>query len=304
MGISQNAFSAVNNGPSILSEDSRPMALVIDVQDFDRMSPEDAKAYADHLAEKLADLRGQNPPVPVTWVAMRKGAQFYEPEDYKGTAEAPVRDEHTLTAMGFHGTSKEYKDFILRHGPRVNEAVVCKSVKSALLELQDAEGKPEYRNALEHNEIGGDSLDNYFQTNKTLADYMREQGVNKTLLMGAVSSHCVSETAVSGALKGFNPKILPDTVLSWHGDDNTVNPRTSLLLWRGTGASGPDKWDQFHQTKIEEKIRSIAADRSRSFSGAEMAAIQKIDFLTPSELKQTTAHQASHAQPSANAFSA
>lgn len=282
------------------------MALIIDVQDFDRMSPEDAKAYAGHLAEKLAELRAQNPPVPVTWVAMRKGAQFYEPESYTGTGTPPVRDENSLIEMGFHGESKEYKDFILKHGPRVNESVICKSVKSALLELHDTEEKPEYRQALEHNEIGGEPLADYFNTNKTLADYLREQyegeGVNKTFLMGAVSSHCVSETAVSAALKGFNPEILPDAVLSWHGDEKTVNPRTSLLLWRGTGESDPVKWNSFHQEKMEEKICSIAADSARRFSAAEIAAIQKIDFSEPSVTAQPS--QSNHFQPSLNGFSA
>ncbi len=260
------------------------MALVIDIQDFDRMSPEDARAYADHLAKKLSELREKKPPVPVTWVAMRKEAQFYNPDDYSGTGTPPVRDESTLIEMGFHGESKEYKDFILKHGPRVSEAVVCKSVKSALLELSDTEDRPKYKKSLEANETGGEKLEDYFNTNKTLADYLREQyqgrGVNKTFLMGAVSSHCVSETAVSAALKGFNPQIFHDMVLSWGGDENKVNPQTSLLLWRGTGESDPDKWNSFHKGKIEEKIRNISSDSAREFSTDDVAAFRKIDFST------------------------
>lgn len=276
------------------------MALVIDVQDFDRMSPEDAKAYAGHLAGRLAEFRSQTPPVPVTWIAMRRDAQVYEPEHYTGTGVPPVRDENSLTEMGFTGQSKEYRDFIRDHGPRVNETVVCKSVKSALLEPGDTDGKPDYRSEIEATELGGGTLAEYFGAGKTLAGHLREQGINKTFLMGAVSSHCVSETAVSAALKGFNPQILPDAVLSWHGDESTVNPGTSLLLWRGTGDAGAGKWDAFHQEKMKEKIEAITTDASRHLSPSDIAAIQKIDFLTRSTAAQPSAQHALHAQPAVN----
>ncbi|MBI4030361.1 MAG: hypothetical protein HY370_01680, partial [Proteobacteria bacterium] len=102
----------------------------------------------------------------------------------------------------------------------------------------------------------------------------------------------------------LNPEILLDMVLSWHGDENAINPRTSLLLWRGTRESEPDKWNSFHKAKIEEKIHSIAADNTGRFSTAEIAAIQKIDFLAPSAPAKLPASQSNYLPPSANGFSA
>lgn len=273
-----------NTDPSIPST----MALVIDVQDFARMDAVDATNYAGKLAEDIATLREQG--VPVSWVTMRKDAQLYEPKDVTLNALPQVRDMEELREMGFHGGDPEhenhdiFRDFLLNHGPRTDEVVSVKSLKSALVEPEDAANKPEYQASLEAE--CGEPLSEYFGSGtKTLAGYIREQGIQNTILMGAVSSHCVSETAVSAAVKGFNPQVLTDAVLSWQGDEDKVDPRTSLLLWRGT-AGDEAAFDAYHQEKINTKIADIAADRARGFNFGDAEAIFNIGFASAATFAQ------------------
>lgn len=264
---------------------SNTMALVIDVQDFARMDAADARNYAEHLASNLTALRASG--VPVTWVTMRKDAQLYEPTPSPSDSAPQVRNLDQLREMGFHGidadheNSEIFRDFITNFGPRNDEAVSVKSVKSALVERADAEGRPDYQNALATE--CGEPFDTYFTGGKTLAEYMGD--VDNTILMGAVSSHCISETAVSAAIKGRNPVIVTDAVLSWQGDDALVNPRSSVQLWRGTGGNSAN-FDAFHQGKINAAISSIASDNRRGFTSDQVAAISKIGFVSSAALGQ------------------
>lgn len=263
------------------------MALVIDVQDLARMDANDAQNYVDKLGETLKSLRAEG--IPVTWVTMRRNAQLYEPL-VNDPHSSHVRSLDQLREMGFHGIDPAYenhdifRDFLMEHGPRTNEAVSCKSVKSALVEQADADGKPQYQSTLEAE--CGEELSKYFGSQeKTLADYMREKGVGSTIIMGAVSSHCVAETAVSASIKGFNPKIITDRVLSWQGDENKVDPKTSLLLWHGS--SGDDAaWNSYHADKMNSKISEITNDTSRLFSDGDLNVIANIDFINTATLSQ------------------
>ena len=147
---------------------------------------------------------------------------------------------------------------------------------------EDASDKPEYQASLEAE--CGEPLSEYFGSGTTtLAGYMREQGIQNTILMGAVSSHCVSETAVSAAVKGFNPQIITDSVLSWQGDEDKVDPRTSLLHWRGT-AGDEVAFDTYHQEKITTKIADIVSDHTRGFTSDHMKAISSIGFASSAML--------------------
>ena len=265
---------------------SNTMALVIDVQDFSRMDAVDATNYAKKLAENLKSLREQG--VSITWVTMRKDAQLYKPKNIDSGAFPQVRDIEELREMGFHGIDPEhenheiFRDFLLNHGPITDEAVSVKSLKSALVEPEDASDKPEYQASLEAE--CGEPLSEYFGSGTTtLAGYMRGQGIQNTILMGAVSSHCVSETAVSAAVKGFNPQIITDSVLSWQGDEDKVDPRTSLLHWRGT-AGDEVAFDTYHQEKITTKIADIVSDHTRGFTSDHMKAISSIGFASSAML--------------------
>ena len=262
---------------------SNTMALVIDVQDFARMDAADAQNYAEHLASNLTALRASG--VPVTWVTMRKDAQLYEPTASASDSAPQVRNIDQLREMGFHGidadheNSEIFRHFITNFGPRTDEAVSVKSVKSALVERADAEGRPEYQNALATE--SGEPFDTYFTDGKTLAEYMAD--VDNIILMGAVSSHCISETAVSAAIKGHNPVIVTDAVLSWQGDDALVDPRTSVQLWRGTGGDSAN-FDAFHQRKINAAVSNIASDDQRGFTSDQVVEISNIGFVSSAEL--------------------
>lgn len=289
-GVGHSAFGrAVNDGSSVIEQNA--MALVIDVQGLSGLDRIDAQNFVDKLAETLTSLRDGG--TPVTWVAMRKGAGLYEPTETDPSAPVQVRDISELRDMGFSGVDSEqenhdiYSKFLSEHGPRTNEAVACKSVKSALLEEVDASGKDDYTQMLEGE--CGQELSDYFGGQKTLTDYMREQNVNSTILMGAVSSHCISETAVSGALKGFAPQVMLDRVLSWQGEESSVNPRTSMLLWRGS-SSDTKSWDAYHQEKIETKISEIESDKSRSFQHNDLDAIHSIKLATSESISSSLSH--------------
>jgi nicotinamidase-related amidase len=264
------------------------MALVIDVQDLARMDAIDAHNYVERLAETLTSIRDSQ--IPITWVTMRKNAQLYKPLKTDPETSSQTRDTDQLREMGFHGIDPEYdnheifKNFLLKHGPRTDEVVSCKSTKSALVEEIDAKQKPEYQNTLEAE--CGETLSTYFGSQEqTLADYMREQGINNTIIMGAVSSHCIAETAASSSVKGFNPNIITDRLLSWQGDEDKVDPKTSLLLWHGYSGNDND-WNSYHQSKLDNKLAEIMADISRDFSRQNLEDIGNIRFATSSILSE------------------
>lgn len=263
---------SANDGPM-----GTAMALVVDMQSVERMEQVDARRFLGHLADTLERLRGNN--VPVTWVTMRPDSRLFLPEEEEG-----ARDLAQLVDMGFYGLqgSAEHAailtDFLSQHGPRRNEAVFCKSFKSALIDAADVEKRPAYRAALSA-EAGMDFAA-AIPAQGNLADYMRGQGVRRTYIMGAVSSHCVAETAVSAAIKGFAPVVLTDCLLSWQGDEDKVDPKTGTQLWRGE-MKGDDQgagWNQFHHDKVQAKITAIAADKDRAFGPYEMARIGAIDL--------------------------
>jgi nicotinamidase-related amidase len=269
MGLAQQRF---NRHTAQNTDAPRPMALVIDIQSVARMEPADARHYLDYLAGTLERLRQDD--IPVTWVTIGPQARLCEPEGAAGT-----RDLAQLVDMGFYGLEDDnaqgaiLTDFLSKYGPRRNEAVFCKSFKSALIEPADVAGKPDYRAALSLE--AGCSFDDALPPGRNLPDYLRDQKVGRTLIMGGMSSHCVAETAVSAALKGFAPVVLTDNVLSWQGTEERVDPKTSTQVWRGNAPAGVS-WNRFHQDKVQMRIDAIAADPARAFSGPEKQRIALI----------------------------
>lgn len=280
---------------------SNTMALVIDVQDFSHMDTEDAKNYTRKLAESLMALREQG--IPITWVTMRPGAQLYEPEKVDHGVLPQVRDMEELRKMGYHGVDPKlenhevFRDFLLTHGPRLDEAVSVKSLKSALVEKEDVLGKDKYQKALELE--CGEPLSKYFDSNTTLAGYMRDKGIQNVIMMGAVSSHCIAETAVSAAVKGFNSQVVVDAVLSWQGEEGQVDPNTSLLLWRGAD-NDEVAFNAYHHEKISTKVMEIVSDQVRGFSAADRAQIEGIQLgvLDSFITQYSTANVTPQPQPS------
>lgn len=274
-------FNTISSGvsPDPNSSYSSTMGLVIDVQSLDRMDREDAQNYVDKLTKSLQSLRAKKD-ILITWTTMREGSQLYLPTSTDN--DSKVRDISEFREMGFYGVDPEYfnhdilEKFLTKYGPRTNEVVSCKSFKSALIEREDVKGKSDYQETLQK-ESGGD-FSNQFTSQPTLVEYLRSRGVKSTILMGAVSSHCISETAVSSSLKGFNPQIAYDLVLSWEGDENEVEPKTSTLLWRGASPDESDVWNKFHSDKIHNKLIEISHDPVRRFSANERSSINGIGF--------------------------
>jgi nicotinamidase-related amidase len=280
---SKNSFRYANDG-SVGSD--QPMAIVIDIQDFDRLSREDTQAYADQLGENLSQLRENN--IPVTWVTLTRTSAFHDPID--GEAPLPRGSEPSdWEALGFHGVSDEYENadifrqFLQDHGPRTDEAVYQKQFKSALVEVRDAEASPEYQEILsEESGLPFEELQAQGTDEKTLNQYLGEQGVRHPLLIGAVSSHCISETAATARLKGMDPRIESELVLSWVGPEEEVIPSSSVLIWRDTYDSDQAAVEM-HERKIQTKLTEIGEDGRRHFSEAERESISRIGFSATAE---------------------
>ena len=277
------------------ADQNNEMALVIDIQDLSRMDRQDAQNYVDALAQKLEQLRANH--VAVTWVTMRENPQFYPPIEKQPGEAIETRDLAELIDMGFYGVDPAYdnydilKNFLVSHGPQTDEAVFCKSVKSALLEKDDAHNKPEYIEELERQ--CGQDLETYFsEQDYTLSQYMRDQGVTDTYIMGAVSSHCVVETAVSAAIKGFNPFVLVENILSWLGPEDDVDPTSSFLVWQAAQAQAQEAGaqhgnvDNYHQKKFDQARQDILSDSKRGFTMEQQNAIENIGLGKNAPFKQ------------------
>ncbi len=280
-GKSRDAFNA-GQSPAGQSDPVQfpAMAFIIDIQGVGNMNEEDAKNYLGKLAESIALLRANN--VPVTWVTMGKRNHLYEPQMASGSP-SNVRKISDLVAMGFDGAEPGHKGhelfakFLEDHGPRTDEAVYSKFYKSAFVDPEDHANRPELEEVLRSDYTEGMQLPQPGEfSGPTLTQYAKARGVTKPLILGAVSTHCVSETATWAVLKGMKPTIATDGVLSWAGKESEVNPRVSYLIW-SHGESAPES---FHAGKINTRLDEILADDRRGLSGADKSSIREVGFST------------------------
>jgi nicotinamidase-related amidase len=281
------------SGP-LASQDGE-MAFVVDVQSFGMMNPDDAQAYADKLGAAIEDLRARN--IPVTWLSMSDRNELIPPEITPPGISPRVRDLSGALAKEFYGgkqgyeNAEIYRSFWAKHGPRANEAIYCKYFKSAFAVPKDADGNSAYRAILE-SETGStfDKTQHMFQSRPTFTQYLENQGVKKPILMGAVSSHCVSETAASAITRGLDPTICSDLVLSWENADDTYDhnhPENSRLRWqKGAAKNSPLA---YHLAKIKNKLNIIAVDQKddRGISDAVADAIRNARLTTYDELAKS-----------------
>jgi nicotinamidase-related amidase len=247
------------------------MAFVVDVQSFDMMGREDAQAYADKLGAAVEDLRARG--VPVTWLSMSDRNELIPPENTTG---GPPKRRAFDAKIGheFYGTQEWahnadiYARFWAEHGPRTDEAIYCKYFKSAFVVPENADGNPAYRQILEGENstiVDGkpkpfDKTDKAFQSRPTFKQFLEQQGINKLILMGAVSSHCVSETAASAIQKHIDPMICSDLVLSWDGDQEAKIDRNISRLRFQDGAAAASPLD-YHTNCIREKLNIISGQQ-------------------------------------------
>jgi len=256
----QKTFDATRSSRS--GDPAKPGALIIDIQSNEGMSAEDGQNFLNELASSLKTLRDNH--IPVTWVVMGDRNHLFEPG---------VRSMDDFAAMGFDTADPVFHEFLKNHGPRADEAVYCKFYKSAFMQPEDYAGNPalqevvreDYRKDIEvvlprPGDFAGLSL----------TEYLHGQGIGKALIMGSMSTHCVSETAAGAIVKGFDAAICTDLVVSWEEDEDQVDPRTSHRVWRDSAVD--------HEDRIRARLRQITADPRRELTDAEKTAIREMEF--------------------------
>lgn len=331
-GALRDLFSSSAAEPERQKATASPAALMIDLQSFNGMTPQDATAYADSLGQKLTMLRQNN--IPVVWVTADStgmGNKAWIPE--KG-AERGARSESDLRAMGFdgaeptHDNSEIFSEFMQKYGPRQDEPVFRKSFMDAFAEPGDIEhaARDTHKKDLllqsgaiyEHErdkyteqfraipeEASDAEYRNLFGGDQTVAGYLRNKGVTDTIIMGQVSHYCVLETAVGAASKGFNPAIIADHSLSWVFPEGPVaDPEKATLVWRGIRdrKDNPLNAPPDHEGRIREGINEITEKKAqeRGLTGEPLQAVRDIkikdaDAAIPDAIKaiQKDAPQAS-----------
>lgn len=255
------------------------MALVIDVQlgCLAYMTTQDAADYLDNLGQTLDEMRYNG--TPVTWVTMSDRNQLHRPLSHSSNADN-VRPEHELEEMKFFATGDDFDradlrevftSFLEKHGTRQNEAVFQKYFKGAFVSSEDARGRPEYQEILE-GETGqsfSDILPEKIDQNE-LRDFVKESCTGHTILMGAVSTHCIAETAISGVEKGLRQTIRSDLVLGWQGNENADDYTYDRLVWRDEAT--------FHDIAIRERLDGIKNEDGRRLSENSKMAIDNIQI--------------------------
>lgn len=230
----------------------RTAALVVDVQSFEGMARADAIAFSDAVARKLYDLRAAR--VPVIWIGIAPGgSKLLEPRHAQGQANE-VREKLVLQSIGFLGHRDNYdvyRDFMRHNGPRENEAVYRKPTMSALATCEDTPDQQrllwqagikleQHKDVHDHPETvyirpdeQATAFARLFKQGSSLHDYLQRLGITNTYILGTVSKYCVTETAISAAIKGYKTEIATDLVLSrkFPGTDRTQD--RSELVWAG-----------------------------------------------------------------------
>ncbi|HTK85688.1 MAG TPA: hypothetical protein VL625_11460 [Patescibacteria group bacterium] len=258
------------------------MAFVVDVPSFGMMSHDDAQAYANKLGSAIDDLRARG--IPITWFSMSDKNELILPEKVQAGQTPKVRALDAIVGREFYGANDGqrnadiYAKFWEEHGARTDEAICCKYFKNAFTIPQDADGKPAYRDILA-GETGMpfDKNESRFQHRPTFAQYMEQQGVRKPILIGAVASHCIPETAAGAVINGMTPTICPDLVLSWEGDQEAEIDQDKSRLRFQDGAAAASPVD-YHTGCIRGKLDIIAGEQksARGISDDDAEAIRNI----------------------------
>ncbi|MCB9991362.1 MAG: hypothetical protein H6867_08265 [Rhodospirillales bacterium] len=257
------------------------MAFIIDLG-FNAMDRDDAKAYLDKLADTVQTMRDQN--IPITWVAMSDKNKLHPAEDSAPSRTLSISE---LEERGYFGPYPEngpnddlFHEFLEQHGPRTDDAIYLKFFKSALMTPEDYADNPaleqivraDYRTDIEFDLPKPGSFEG-----PSMAEYMQQKGLDKPIIMGAVSTNCDLCTALSSVAKGMQPTILTDMVLSWDCPEEEVNPQTSKLLWQDNVDTA------FHADKMKARLAQIIHDDRQAW-GLPEDTIEKITFGVSDDL--------------------
>jgi nicotinamidase-related amidase len=294
-------------------------AILSSVLEFDGMTREDAVNYAESLGQTINEMRAQN--IPIIWAGINSemGNKAFVPE---GNAGDEKRSIAQLRQSGFMEDEESYdnydvlESFIVKYGPQANEAMFRKAFMSALTEPTDIEHDFRQEHQEELLKQAGVLIDNenrgetpkgfrkikqseadteflkLFNNDKTLSEYLRENNVQNTLIMGQVARYCNLETAVSAEEKGFNPSIVGDRCLSWmFGSSPKDGTPMNTCVWESAvnkiGIPFVEKVD--HTALMQVRLSEIAADEAylRGMSEETALNIQAIPIIKASDVMDT-----------------
>jgi nicotinamidase-related amidase len=255
------------------------MALVVDLQagEIGKMQPADAQAYFDRLGESLNQMRREG--TPVTWLTMTPENRLHEP---KPGAGADPRSTENLRDLGFFAgaerappeTMAVFNRFMAEHGPKQNEAVYTKYFKSPFTLPEDYADRPGLRATM-----GKDYDLERFPLpepgafpGKRLDQYMREQGAGEAVIMGGMSSHCIPETAIGVAEKGFRATVARDLLIGWEGNERAPGYPYARIQHRPEG-SDPFAMDRHYEQQVRFEAGEILK-QPRDYSAGDLARIR------------------------------
>jgi len=206
---SENAFNAASQNSG------KAMALLIDFQlgCVVHLQPDDARAYLDHMATMLQDLRARD--VPIGWVTIGVDESILkEPKSGNRNSRsfAELEDMHFFKLAEDHESVQKrmYIDFIKIHGPRENELLFLKDSFGALDTSADAKGSKD-----------------------TLKGYLEKEGVTHVILSGGMAAICVAHTARDCLKAGIKTTVAIDGVIGQKHAPNRMDFDYTDITWKG-----------------------------------------------------------------------
>ena len=249
------------------------MALVVDFG-VGNMTDEDADNYLTHLGQTLNKLRDAG--IPVVWVTMSDRNHLHPPGADGAAVLAGAAD------MGSASKTERFQRFLREDGPKPDEAVYEKKCEGSFVETSDYASDPKLRTL-----VAGHLLDEKGTEKQVagdtggLTDYARQRGVRHVLVAGGgMSTHCITQTAISALEKDFMPHICLENLQSWtRPQDETHYSPDNLAVWRRHGEVSLD--DSYHQAKISARLDEIATEKVERLGGATE---QEVHGLTDQDL--------------------
>jgi len=195
---------------------AKSAGLVVDVQlgGLQHLDEKGAKNYLDSIAKSVRNLRDSN--TPVIWVTMSDRNEIYPPEK-GGNGNAPrsaaQMQETDFTRSDPNNPPKHqalFDKFLKDHGPRRNEAVMCKQFFDLFTKPEDAKTDPAYAKHMEGQT--GIPLDKQKKTGNGMTAEKYLENVKDLKIMGGNAGVCVMETAIGAAQRGKKAEIMAGAV--------------------------------------------------------------------------------------------
>tara|TARA_R110002126_G_scaffold13118_2_gene56388 strand:- start:80193 stop:81227 length:1035 start_codon:yes stop_codon:yes gene_type:complete len=295
---------------------SDTVAIFSSVLTFQGMTRQDAIDYSEALGQTINDLRAQN--IPIIWACINSkvGNKAFIPEGNAGDEKrsiAQLKQDGIMKDEESYDHYEVLESFMAKYGPQANEAMFRKAFMSALTEPSDIEHDfrqehqeellkqagvlvdneslgevSEYFRKIPRSEADAEFL-KLFNNDKTLPEYLRDNNVKNTLIMGRVAYYCNLETAISAEEKGFNPSIVGDRCLSWmFGHSPKDGTPMNTCVWESAvdkiGLPFVEKVD--HKARMQVRLSEIAADEAylRGMSEETALNIQAIPIIEASDI--------------------